>query len=224
MIKLVFQKQMSRYGRDYQIDKDIPSSFFRRILFQRLFMLLRGILFLRKKVFLGRGAKILNKSNIELGKNVTIGAKAILDGYTKAKVRLGDSTKIGPYTEVRCTSHFSKYGKGFTLGNNSAIGKLAFFGAAGGITIGDDVLIGEYSSFHSENHNYSDCSKLIREQGVNSQGIVLGNDIWVGAKVTFLDGARVGNHCVVAAGAVVTGQFPDNVVIGGVPAKVIKEL
>lgn len=66
--------------------------------------------------------------------------------------------------------------------------------------------------------------KLIREQGVNSKGIKLGNNIWVGAKVTFLDGCEVGNNSVVAAGAVVNGVYPDNVVIGGIPAKVIKTL
>jgi acetyltransferase-like isoleucine patch superfamily enzyme len=224
MVKSVFQKQMSRYGRDYQIDDAIPNSFFRRILRQRFFMLWRGMLFYGKKVFLGRGVRLLNKKNIHLGRSASIGSYTLIDGYAKNKVQIGENSKIGPYSEVRCTSHFSKYGTGFSLGSNSGIGKFAFFGAAGGITIGDNVIMGEYVSFHSENHNFSDTSRLIKEQGVTSKGITLGNDIWVGAKVTFLDGAQVGNHCVVAAGAVVRGTFPDNVVIGGVPAKVIKEL
>jgi acetyltransferase-like isoleucine patch superfamily enzyme len=84
--------------------------------------------------------------------------------------------------------------------------------------------MGSYISFHSENHNYEDTSKLIREQGVTSKGIKLGNNIWVGAKVTFLDGCQVGNNSVVAAGAVVNGIFPDNVVLGGVPAKILKSI
>lgn len=65
---------------------------------------------------------------------------------------------------------------------------------------------------------------MIREQGVNSKGITIGNNVWVGAKVTFLDGAFLGNNCVVAAGAVVKGVFPDNVIIGGVPAKILKPI
>ena len=215
---------MNSYGRDYQIDHDIPNSFFRRILFQRFFMLLRGMLFYGKKVFLGRNVRLLNKKNIHIGTNSTIGKHSLVDGYAKSKVSIGNNSKIGPYSEVRCTSHFSKYGKGFTMGDNSATGKFVFLGSAGGITIGNDVLIGEYSSFHSENHNYSDPSKLIREQGVVSKGIVLGNDIWVGARVTFLDGAQIGDHCVVAAGSVVTEAFPSHVMIGGVPAKIIKKL
>ena len=59
---------------------------------------------------------------------------------------------------------------------------------------------------------------------MNSKGIILGNNIWVGARVTFLDGCEVGDNCVVAAGAVVNGIFPANSVIGGVPAKVLKAI
>jgi acetyltransferase-like isoleucine patch superfamily enzyme len=82
--------------------------------------------------------------------------------------------------------------------------------------------MGSYISFHSENHNYEDTSRLIREQGVTSKGIKLGNNIWVGAKATFLDGSQVGDNSVVAAGTVVKGVFPNNVIIGGVPAKILK--
>ena len=110
------------------------------------------------------------------------------------------------------------------MGNNSAIGDFTHFGASGGIEIGNDVIMGSYISFHSENHNFEDSTKLIREQGVTSKGIVIGNNVWVGAKVTFLDGAKVGNNSVVAAGALVNDSFPDNVVIGGIPARVIKTI
>ena len=75
---------------------------------------------------------------------------------------------------------------------------------------------------HSENHNYSDLELPIRLQGVNHKGIKIGNNVWIGAKSTILDGSVIGNGTVVAAGAVVRGQFPDNVVLAGVPAKIIK--
>lgn len=54
-------------------------------------------------------------------------------------------------------------------------------------------------------------------------GYKIGNNCWIGAKATILDGTSIGNGCVVAAGAVVTGCFPDDVVIGGVPARILKE-
>jgi len=62
----------------------------------------------------------------------------------------------------------------------------------------------------------------IRLQGVTRQGIVIEDDCWIGAKVTFLDGAHVGRGCVIAAGAVVRGEIPAYSIAAGVPARVIK--
>ncbi|GGD22688.1 hypothetical protein GCM10011343_11100 [Flavobacterium orientale] len=224
MFRKQLQKIVHKAGKSYQIDPSIPDQLIIRSFYVRGLMLVRGLLKLRKKVFLGRNVTILNKSNFVLGKNVTIESYTILDGYASQKIFLGDNAKIGSFSKLLSTSHFSKLGVGLKMGNNSAIGDYTHFGAPGGIEIGDNVIMGSYISFHSENHNFLDPSKLIREQGVTSRGIKLGNNIWVGAKVTFLDGCEVGNNSVVAAGAVVNGVYPDNSVIGGVPAKVIKTI
>lgn len=224
MIKQLVQKQLKKAGKGYETDPRIPSGLYRRLLYVRASMLLRGIVFLRKKVFLGKGCTISNKRNIVFGKNITIEAHTRIDGYCSEPLTLGDNVKIGAYSYVTCTSHLSKYGKGLKMGNNSAIGEFTHFGASGGIEIGDDVIMGSYISFHSENHVFEDRSKPIREQGVTSKGIKLGNNIWVGAKVTFLDGSSVGDNSVVAAGAVVNGNFPPNSLIGGIPAKILREI
>jgi acetyltransferase-like isoleucine patch superfamily enzyme len=187
-------------------------------------MMCRGYFWLYKKVFLGKGCQISNKRNIVFGKNITIENNVSIDGYAKNKLFFGNNVKIGAYSWISCTSHMSKYGNGISIGNHSAFGRFTEFGAAGGIEIGNDVIAGSYISFHSENHNFNDTSKLIREQGVTSKGIKIGNNVWIGAKVTFLDGSIIGDNCVVAAGAVVNGIFPNNTVIGGIPAKIIKTL
>lgn len=224
MIKSLFQKLLIKSGKNYQIDKNIPTKLIIITLVKRIKMLLRGYFKTGKPVFVGYNTKILNSQNISFGKSVTIDKNSIIDGFASEKIILGDCVKIGAYSNLNVTSHLSKYGKGFKMGNNSAIGEFSHLGSAGGIVIGSDVIMGCYISFHSENHNFNDTSKLIREQGVTNKGIVLGNNIWVGAKVTFLDGTVVGNNCVIAAGAVVSGVFPDNVVIGGVPAKILKKI
>lgn len=224
MFRGFFQSYLKKAGKTYTIDKNIPESLIAKALISRMTMLLRGVVILRKKVFLGSGCTLSNKRNFVFGTNVTIDSHTILDGYASEKIVLGDNVKIGSYSKLLSTSHFSKYGKGLKFGNNSSIGDFTHFGAAGGIEIGNDVIMGSYISFHSENHNFYDITRLIREQGTTSKGIKLGNNIWVGAKVTFLDGSVVGNNCVVAAGAVVSGTFPDNCVIGGVPAKILKTL
>lgn len=223
MIKTLFQKLLLKSGKTYILDPNIPNSLISKFLFNRVIMLLRGCIKIQKKVYLQKDCELLNKKNIKFGKNVTIERNVVIDGYCSQNVQFGDNSKIGAYSWISCTSHMSKYGIGFKIGNNSGVGKFTEFGASGGIEIGNDVIMGSYVSFHSENHNYSDNSKLIREQGVTSSGIKIGNNVWVGAKVTFLDGCVIGNNCVVAAGAVVKGVFPDNVIIGGVPAKILKE-
>ena len=224
MLKKTLQNILKKKGKTYEIDSNIPDGLIFYTFKTRMFMLLRGFLFLRKKVFLGADVKILNKSNFDFGHNVTIEAHSIIDGYSSRRIILGNNAKIGMYSKLLSTSHLATYGKGLIMGNNSAVGDFCHFGAPGGITIGNDVIMGSFVSFHSENHNFQDTSKLIREQGVNSKGITLGNNIWVGARVTFLDGCEVGDNSVVAAGAVVNGIFPANSVIGGVPAKVIKAI
>ena len=224
MIKAIVQKLLIKSGKTYQIDPRIPNSLFYNMLIKRGYMLIRGFLKTGRKVFIGSNTKILNASNIRFGNSVTIENNCEIDGYASEKIILGHCVKIGAYSKLLSTSHFSKFGKGLKMGNNSAIGDFTHFGAPGGIVIGNDVIMGSYISFHSENHNFLDTSKLIREQGVNSKGIVLGNNIWVGAKVTFLDGCQVGDNSVVAAGAVVNGIYPPNSIIGGVPAKVLKTI
>lgn len=224
MIKTVFQKLLNKSGKDYQIDTRIPSGLFYLTLYKRFSMLVRGLLKTRRKVFIGHHTSLYNVSNIQFGQSVTIDHHCTIDGYASQTVVLGDCVKIGAYSVLSSTSHFSKYGVGLKMGNHSAVGMYTEFGAAGGIEIGDHVIMGSYVSFHSENHNFSDPNQPIRLQGVSSKGIQIGNNVWVGAKVTFLDGSQVGSNCVVAAGAVVNGVYPDNCIIGGVPAKVIKML
>jgi acetyltransferase-like isoleucine patch superfamily enzyme len=224
MLKKLFQYLLFKSGKNYTIDQDIPVSLIYQTLTNRLIMLIRGYFKLYRKVYVGKNCRFLNIRNISIGQHVTIENNSTIDGFASEKICLGNNVKIGSYSKVTCTSHLSKYGKGLKMGNNSAIGDFTHFGASGGIEIGDDVIMGSYISFHSENHIFSDNSKLIREQGVVSKGIKIGNNVWVGAKVTFLDGAIIGNNSVVAAGAVVNDVFPDNVVIGGVPAKILKTI
>ncbi|HSH65021.1 MAG TPA: acyltransferase [Bacteroidia bacterium] len=115
-------------------------------------------------------------------------------------------------------------GSHITIGNNVGIGEFAYLGGAGGLDIGDDCIVGQYLSCHPENHNYLDPFTPFRFQGVNRKGIKIGKNCWIGSKVTILDGVTIGENCVIAAGSVVNKDVPDNSIVGGVPAKVIKQI
>lgn len=133
---------------------------------------------------------------------------------------------MGFHTHVELTGSVHLIGKGMKIGNNVGLGTHGHYGSgAGFLEIGNDTIFGNYVSIHPENHNYKDKKFPIRLQGVNSKGgVKIGNNCWIGAKVTILDGTVIGDNCIVAAGAVVKGIFPENVMIGGIPAKIIKRI
>jgi acetyltransferase-like isoleucine patch superfamily enzyme len=224
MIKSLLNKILISFGKKYQIDNKIDYFVLLSFIYQRVVMLLRGLLMFRKKVFIGHNVSFIQKSNLFLGIGTTIESNTIFDCCAANKVFLSSNVKIGRSSTITITSHLSYLGKGLTIGSNSAIGEFSHIGCAGGVSIGNDVIMGAYVSFHSENHNFKDPNSPIRLQGVTHKGIKIGNNVWVGAKVTFIDGSSIGNNCVIAAGAIVTDNFPDNVLIGGVPAKIIKKI
>lgn len=207
---------------DFNLDNRIPLSYLCLFFMRKFMYLMNGILTLRKISFIAPNSTLRCKSKIKIGANLSIDKNCHIDALSDEGIVFGNNVSIGKNTTIECSGSMKELGKGFKVGNNVGLGTHGFFGCAGGIEIGNDVIFGNYVSLHSENHNYSDNVIPIRLQGVNRKGIKIGNDCWIGAKTTFLDGAEIGNGCIVAAGAVVRGKFPDNSIIGGIPAKVIK--
>lgn len=154
--------------------------------------------------------------------NLSIDRGTYIDALSNKGISFGKNVSIGKYTTIECTGSLKNIGEGLIVGDNVGLGTHGFFGCAGGVTIGCDCIFGNYVSIHSENHNYEGKDCPIRLQGVNRKGIVIGENCWIGAKAIILDGTIIGNGCVIAAGAVVRGHFPDDTIIGGVPAKVLK--
>lgn len=224
MIRAIYITLLQKAGKKYHPSPKVPTSVLLGELLTRAIMLARGMLRIRRRLFLGRGVRIRGAKMLKTGRFTTFCDHAYIDAVSENGVEIGDRTKIGAYSQIGCTNHLATLGKGVKIGRDCGIGQFSFIGAAGGVTIGDNVVMGQYVSFHAQQHVFDDPTKLIREQGVSAEGITLESDIWVGAKATFLDGAHVGRHSVVAAGAVVRGTFPPGSVIGGVPAKVIKTL
>lgn len=217
---------VSRVKREqFSLDENIPIGYLLSFFCQKTFNLIIGIFKMRKfgKYFVHPTTKIKCAIKIRSGQNLNIDRRCYIDALSFNGIQFGNNVSIGKYTTIECTGTLKDLGKGLIVGANVGLGTHGFFGCAGGIEIGDNTILGNYVSLHSENHNFSERDLPIRLQGVNRKGIKIGNDCWIGAKVTILDGAEIGDGCVVAAGAVVRGKFPNNVIIGGVPAKIIKQ-
>lgn len=108
------------------------------------------------------------------------------------------------------------------IGRDSLIGEYNVLRGQGGITIGDRVYTAPLVQLLAVNHVYDDPTRPMVDQGITAQGIVVEDDVWIGAGAIVTDGVRVGQGAVVAAGAVVTADVPAHTVVGGVPARVLK--
>ncbi|MBX5187926.1 acyltransferase [Rhizobium sp. NZLR3b] len=106
------------------------------------------------------------------------------------------------------------------LGDDCTINPYAC--VSGKVTCGNGVRIASHASIVGFNHGFDDPDRPIHRQGVISLGIVIGDDVWIGANSVILDGVSIGNGAVIAAGAVVTQDIPALSIAGGVPAKVLR--
>jgi acetyltransferase-like isoleucine patch superfamily enzyme len=108
------------------------------------------------------------------------------------------------------------------LGNHVTIQPMTYIEASGGVKIGSDTSIAHGVSIMSETHNTDDRDELFKNQGMTYKPVVIGEDTWIGAKVTIMAGVTIGNKAIVGANSVVTKDVPDYAVVVGAPARIIK--
>ena len=118
------------------------------------------------------------------------------------------------------TPLYINYGKHTKIGKNVFINFDCIFLDLGGITIEDNVLIAPKVSLLTEGHPVSPKNR----QSLVPAPILIKKNAWIGANATILPGVTVGENAIVAAGAVVSKDVPDNSIVGGIPAKIIKKI
>lgn len=211
----------------FKFDENLSNTVLINFTYKKILAFLRGLRFYDFKrrgnfIFFGRNVQLLNKKNMLYGNNVIIGDYVKLSALGRNRLQIGNNVNIGAFSQIIISTSFNDLGSHIRIEENVGIGEFAYIGGAGGTIIGKNTIIGQYFSTHPENHNFSDINKLIRLQGVTRKGIRIGENCWIGSKVTILDGVSIGDNCVIAAGAVVTKDFPKCSTIGGVPAKILK--
>jgi len=146
-------------------------------------------------------------------------------GYMRGYLCQHIIKKCGKSLNVERMAYFGT-GKGLNIGDNSNMGIGSYLSNTNGdgeLTIGNNVIMGPDVLIKTENHNYSDTRRLIREQGFCSEPVIIGDDVWIGTRAIILPGVEIGEGSVIAAGAVVTKDVPPYTVVGGVPARIIKK-
>jgi virginiamycin A acetyltransferase len=144
-------------------------------------------------------ALISPRAEVELAPGTTWGRECVVSSFTKIKIN-------GP----------------FRMGRRVHIATGCFIEVSdGGLTIGDDVLIGPNCSILTSRYVYDRTDVPLHLQGNVSSGVVIGRNVWIGANAVVLDGAQLGDNSIVAAGAIVSGRIPPNSIVQGDPARVI---
>ena len=150
----------------------------------------------------GKGSKIYHSVRMDTPpyRKFSLGKRSVIESFccinnAVGDVIIGDDTRIGIHNTI-----------------------------IGPVTIGNHVNLAQGITVTALNHNFKDTSRRIDEQGFSTKPIMIEDDVWIGANAVILPGVTIGKHVVVAAGAVVTKDVPDNTIVGGVPAKEIKKI
>lgn len=153
-------------------------------------------------------------------------------------IRLGDQCRIARHALLRANTSDQK---GITLGNrvsvqenslinanrghvvigdNSWLGPGTIVYGNGGVDIGSDVMVASHCAINTVSHNFSNIDIPMNDQGTNCDPVVIEDDVWIGTAAVILQGVRIGEGSIIAAGAVVTKSIPPYSIAMGVPARV----
>lgn len=147
----------------------------------------------------------------------------------KGRVSVGEGTVFGFMEDAGFWTTYEflnprNAGSKISIGKNCQIcNRFTAISEGEGIEIGDNVLVGSSVTVLDSDFHEIDPSRRI-DGNPKTGKVVIGDNAWIGDRVMILKGTAIGKNSVVAAGAVVSGEFPANVVIGGVPARVIREI
>lgn len=188
----------------------------------------RGLLY-RFILTVNGWAAVEKDVRLRFAANITLGHGAYLDERVYLHAAPGGIT-IGPGTIVMHGAVLHVYNfrnlphAGITIGRDSLVGEYTVIRGQGGVTIGDRVYTSPFTQIIAVNHVFDDPQRPFTEQGITAEGIVIEDDVWLGAGAIITDGVRVGRGAVVAAGAVVTKDVAPHTVVGGVPARVLRHI
>ncbi len=156
------------------------------------------------------------KPNLVLAKNVKISKNVLFETNYGGKISIGENTEI--LTGVMLMT----YGGNITVGRSCSINPYTVLYGHGNLSIGNNVLIAAQCVIIPANHNFSDNTITINTQGLTTLGIKIEDNVWIGTGCRILDGVTIGQGAIIAAGAVVNKNVLPFTIVGGVPAKLIK--
>lgn len=165
----------------------------------------------------------LKRRTINLRPTIQIGKGTIIENGAVISTRYGGTIKIGKNCHISRYGHVLSCGGDIIIGDNSTINPFAMIYGQGGVVIGNGVRIATQATILPSNHIFDRKDIMIFEQGLSKQGIVIEDDVWIGAGVKILDGVIVRKGCVIGANATVSKSTEQYGIYVGSPAHLIRK-
>ncbi len=224
-MRLYTSRQASSFGR-YILEQALYASFGwvptlvgigLRGIFYRMILKMDGLAAIENNV------RLRYANYIRLGKGVYLDQGSYLHACPQG-IEIGDRTIVMHGAVLHVYNFRGMPHSGIKIGKDSLVGEYSVIRGQGGVIIGDRVYTSPFTQIIAVNHVFADPNRPFVDQGITAQGIVIEDDVWLGAGAVITDGVRVGKGSVVAAGAVVTKDVAPHTVVGGVPAREIKKI
>jgi acetyltransferase-like isoleucine patch superfamily enzyme len=170
-----------------------------------------------RNVVFGQNVVLRHPGKVRIGDNVVIDDNCLLDakGDGNGGITIGSGVFVGRNSILSC-----KNGD-IAIGDRANIGFNCEIFSASRVTVGADTLLAAYCYVIGGAHEYADTSKAVTAQGRRSNGVSIGEGVWLGAGAKILDGVRIGAHAIIGAGAVVRVDVPEYAVAAGRPARIL---
>ncbi|MDX8397184.1 MAG: acyltransferase [Mariprofundaceae bacterium] len=170
----------------------------------RILRYFQGVYWRRKSVFMHP------TSTLESGVGLSC--------HNAGELHIGAGAVLKEQVKIACN------GGCICLGERVQVGYFSVIASHGSIQVGADTLIAEHVSIRGSQHRFDQGAVPKLMQGYSVEPIVIGINVWIGAKVVILPGVEIGDHAVIGAGAVVTHSIPAGKLAVGIPAKVIADV
>jgi acetyltransferase-like isoleucine patch superfamily enzyme len=155
---------------------------------------------------------------------VSLGQQVRMHDTVQLDTSYGGRIAVGSHTELLPGVLLMTYGGSIQVGERCSINPYTvIYGHGEGVRIGNDVLIAGHCLIIPANHVFTRTDIPINRQGTSSKGITIDDDVWIGAGCRILDGVHIGKGAIIAAGSVVNKSVEPFTIVGGVPAKKLKD-
>ena len=146
---------------------------------------------------------------------------AIIRKWARMDLLPSNTFQIGQYAIIEDYATINNNVGAIIIGDNSLIGISSTL--IGPVTIGKDVLLAQNVVVSGLNHGYEDIHTSIREQKVLTEPVIIDDEVWIGANVSITSGVTIGKHSIIAAGSTVVKSVPPYSIVGGNPARILKQ-